>query len=135
MPIGPRLLPNSGTPAATFSRKWVASPVFYFIWRFLISRKIPWYRTKITVLGTYRRKPVDFRARIHPTLNIVAFFKGYNSVFFQAQTPMVSMCSIRSPCRFGDFHFTPNGAHARHGSLCGKKSRVVALEKRYNILV
>ena len=37
--------------------------------RFLeISRKIPRYRAKNTVLGTYRRKPVDFRARIHPTL-------------------------------------------------------------------
>ena len=37
--------------------------------RFLeISRKIPRYRAKNTVLGTYRRKPVDFRARIHPNL-------------------------------------------------------------------
>ena len=30
--------------------------------------KLPRYRAKNTVLGTYRRKPVDFRARIHPNL-------------------------------------------------------------------
>ena len=48
---------------------------------------------------------------------------------------MASMCSIRSPCRFGDFHFTPNAAHARHGSSCAKKSRVVALEKSYNVSI
>ena len=35
---------------------------------FEISRKIPRYRAKNTVLGTYRRKPVDFRARRHPNL-------------------------------------------------------------------
>ena len=42
MPIGPLLLPKSGTPAATFSpwRKWVSSPVFE---DFLgIGQKIPY---------------------------------------------------------------------------------------------
>ena len=42
--------------------------------RFLeISRKILRYRAKITVLGTYRRKPVDLRARIHPNLKRVSY--------------------------------------------------------------
>ena len=45
------------------------------------------------------------------------------------------MFSIRSPCRIGEFHFTPNAAHARHGSLCAIKHRNVALEKRYNISI
>ena len=163
--------------------------------RFLeISRKIPRYRAKNTVLGTYRRKPVDFRPEDIPTLrfggvlaisddflgdfprvlatwyhfsgnfhryvlsfrlgvpipdpfledaamaspkrragaffrvgntsqayqpytNIVALFKGYKSVLYSYQTPMASMCSIRSPCRIGYFYFTPNAAHARHGRL------------------
>ena len=56
-----------------------------------------------------------------PYTNVVALVKGYNSALYCAQTPMASKCSIRSPCRFGQFHFTPNGAHARHESSCAKK--------------
>ena len=67
-----------------------------------------------------------------PYTNIVGLFKGHNSVLYCAQTPMVSMFSIRSPCRIGEFHFTPNGAHARHGSLCAIKHRNVAHDKLYN---
>ena len=67
-----------------------------------------------------------------PYTNIVALVKGYNSALYCAQTPMVRMCSIRSPCRIGEFHVTPNGTHARHGSSCRKKSRVVDHEKLYN---
>ena len=64
--------------------------------------------------------------------NIVALYTGYNSVLYWRQTPMASMCSIRSPCRIVYFYFTPNAAHARHGSLCRIKHRNVAHEKLYN---
>ena len=67
-----------------------------------------------------------------PYTNIVALFKGYKSVLYSYQTPMASMCSIRSPCRIVYFYFTPNAAHARHGSSCRKKHRNVAHEKLYN---
>ena len=67
-----------------------------------------------------------------PYTNIVALFTGYKSVLYSAQTPMASMCSIRSPCRIGYFYFTPNAAHARHGSLCRIKHRNVAHDKLYN---
>ena len=67
-----------------------------------------------------------------PYTNIVARLKGYNCALYCRQTPMASMCSIRSPCRIGYFYFTPNAAHARHGSSCRKKHRNVALEKLYN---
>ena len=53
-----------------------------------------------------------------PYTNIVALVKGYNLALYCAQTPMARMCSIRSPCRIGEFHVTPNAAHARHGRSC-----------------
>ena len=70
------------------------------------------------------------RRYINP--NFVALYTGYNSVLYWRQTPMASMCSIRSPCRIGYFYFTPNAAHARHGSSIRKKHRFVALDKLYN---
>ena len=67
-----------------------------------------------------------------PYTNSVALYTGYNSVLYWRQTPMASMCSIRSPCRIVYFYFTPNAAHARHGSLCAIKTKIVAHEKLYN---
>ena len=55
---------------------------------------------------------------------VVQFVKGYNSALYRAQTPRVSMCSIRSPCRIGYFYFTPNAACARHESLCRKSTEM-----------
>ena len=66
-----------------------------------------------------------------PYTNFVALYTGYNSALYCAQTPMASMFSIRSPCRIGEFHFTPNAAHACHGSLCAIKTRIVAHDKLY----
>ena len=67
-----------------------------------------------------------------PYTNIVARLKGYNCALYCRQTPMASMCSIRSPCRIGYFYFTPNAAHARHGSLSAIKHRFVAHDKLNN---
>ena len=53
-----------------------------------------------------------------PYTNIVALFTGYKSVLYRAQTPMASMCSIRRPCGFRNFDFTPDEEHARHGRSC-----------------
>ena len=67
-----------------------------------------------------------------PYTNIVALVKGYNLALYCAQTPMARMCSIRSPCRIVYFYFTPNAAHAHHGSLIRIKHRFVAHDKLNN---
>ena len=66
--------------------------------RFLeISRKIPRYRTKITVLGTYRRKPADFRARRHPTLNSSRWFYRTPPRTYPCRTPTAGIKASSGP--------------------------------------
>ena len=74
--------------------------------RFLeISRKIPRYRAKNTVLGTYRRNPLDFRARRHPNL------KGgmYSSPEIHGFSPR--RISVRC---FSDFSTDTDFRHGAH---------------------
>jgi len=66
---------------------------------------------------------------------VVQFVMGYNSVLYCAQTPKASMCCIRSEVKFPYSARAPNWAHARHGSLCAIKHRIVALDKSYNISI
>ena len=67
-----------------------------------------------------------------PYTNIVALFKGYNSVLYCAQTPMASMCSIRSPCRIGDFTSLLMQHMLAMGVCAAIKHRIVAHDKLYN---
>ena len=67
-----------------------------------------------------------------PYTNIVALLFGYNSVLYCAQTPMASMCCIRSEVEIPDSAQAPNWAHTRHGSLSPIKHRNVAHDKLYN---
>ena len=67
--------------------------------RFLeISRKIPRYRAKNTVLGTYRRKPVDFRARRHPNLRprLEPFLQGKSATLQKYQKGVFMVQSLKN---------------------------------------